>query len=341
MNTPKALGFRFPAEWETHRATWLCWPREDGISFEGGWEGIPELWAQLAHELSQGEEVHICLFSEAQREQAQSYLKGKKENIYWHDFPAYEPWPRDYGPTFLVGPAGKALIDWGFNAWGGKYPPWELDDLVPQKIAQYRRLPLWKGPVILEGGAIDTDGEGTLLASQDCLLDPRRNPGLTQREMEQILEEFLGVKRVIWLSGSLEGDDTDGHVDNLARFVAPGVVVVSLPEDPQDANYPVCWENYQRLAKSETARGQKLCVVPVPLPDAVVHGHQRLPASYVNFYIANHCVIVPSFGWEAKERQIQEVLSGFFPGRRILLWEARRLIWGLGAFHCITLQEPL
>jgi agmatine deiminase len=344
MITPRSLGFRLPAEWETHRATWLCWPREEGISFEGGFEGIEELWAKLAKELQQGEEVHIYFFSFKERQRAVERLskdgqKGERERIFLHDFPAYEPWSRDHGPIFLVGPKGKAVVDWGFNAWGQKYPPWDLDDAVPVKIAEYRKLPLFQAPMVLEGGAIDTDGQKTLLASYSSILDPKRNPGLSQEEAEGILREFLGVESIIWLSGRLEGDDTDGHVDTLARFVAPKTVLACLPEDPQDPNYAVCKENWERLCRSRTASGHSLEVLPLPTPDPLWDQGEVLPASYANFYIANRSVLVPSFGFSREER-VKELLGRFFPERRILLWDARRVIRGLGAFHCITLQEP-
>jgi agmatine deiminase len=345
MNTPAPLGYRMPAEWAPHAATWLTWPRPEGISFPEKFEAIPAVWARLAHLLSAHEEVHINYYSETHRLDIELALLHEKaplaSRIHLHPFPAYEPWCRDHGPVFVKHETtGKiAVVDWGYNAWGDKYPPCDLDDAVPQHVAQLLGLPLFSPGIVMEGGSLDVNGTGTLLTTESCLLNPNRNPTLNRSQIETYLHDYLGVQKVLWLGDGILGDDTDGHVDDLTRFTDETTVVTVLEEDPTDANYAPLLENYQRLQTMTTAQGTPLRVVPLPMPKALYYEGQRLPASYANFYIANEQVLVPTFADEADAEALQ-ILQECFPSRRVVSFPALDLIWGLGALHCITQQQP-
>jgi agmatine deiminase len=232
-----------------------------------------------------------------------------------------------------------ALIDWGYNAWGGKYPPFDLDDVVPKKIAEATGRRRFAPGIILEGGAIDPNGLGTILTTEQCLLNPNRNPHLTRADMERYLADYLGAKKILWLGEGIEGDDTDGHIDELARFVGPRTVVAPFEENADDFNFRPLRENFERLKQMTDQDRQPLEVIPLPMPQPIYHDGQRLPASYCNFYIANGVVIVPQFD-DPADRTMVEILGRQFPEREIIGLPARDLVWGLGAFHCITQQEP-
>ncbi len=339
MSCPRDLHYRMPAEWEPHAAAWLSWPHKRE-SWPGNFEPIPGVWRDLVSVLAAHEDVHILCGGDAVRDNAE-LLVGGLPSVTLHDVPTDDAWIRDHGPTFLVGPPGAppALVDWQYNAWGSKYPPFDLDNQVPRRIAEvtsYRRFTV---DAVFEGGAVDTNGKGTLLAARTCLLNPNRNPNLQEAEFENLLRDFLGIDHVIWLEAGLAGDDTDGHVDQLARFVAPNVVVAALAEDPQDENYTELQDNFQRLLEARDQDGLALEVVPLPTPPPLYYAEQRLPASYCNFYVANGVVVVPQFGVPQDETAIR-LLSPLFPGRECVGLPARELVWGLGAFHCITQQQP-
>lgn len=341
--TPRELGFRMPAEWARHDATWLTWPRPEGISFPEAFETVPALWAGLAKLLSGGELVHINVFSPeheiAVRTALQQAAAPLGTRIHLHQFPAYEPWCRDHGPIFVRNARELAVVDWRYNAWGGKYPPHDLDDAVPQHVAHLLGLPLFSSPMILEGGSIEVNGEGTLLTTEACLLNPNRNPTLTQREIEQYLGDYLGIEQVLWLGEGIVGDDTDGHIDDLTRFVGADTLVTVVEEDPADENYALLRENSRRLAAMRDLRGRPWNVVDLPTPGYVEKDGQRLPASYANFYIANEVVILPGFN-HPNDARARDILQKVFPTRRVIVSPALDLIWGLGAFHCITQQQP-
>jgi agmatine deiminase len=292
--------------------------------------------------LAQFEPVHVLAGTDAVLAQAQA-LVGHLDGVVLHDIPTNDAWVRDYGPTFLAGPqAGQvSLIDWEFNAWGGKYPPWHLDNRVPQQLAQRLQLTRFSPGVVLEGGSIDGNGGGALLTTESCLLDPRRNPGLSREDIERTLREFCCVSDVIWLvGGPLAGDDTDGHVDQLARFVGPQHIVVAVTDDPADVNYGPLQANLRRLQDAQTRwRSESLRITPLPLPGPVLIDGQRVPASYCNFYIANGCVLMPCFEDPADE-VARAILQPLFPDRQVIGLPAREIIWGLGAFHCLTQQQP-
>jgi agmatine deiminase len=266
------------------------------------------------------------------------------DRVQFHHFPAYEPWCRDHGPIFLVreqnGRRERAIVDWGYNAWGGKYPPFDLDDVVPQHVAKFRALPLFSPGIVLEGGSIEVNGAGTVLTTEACLLNKNRNPHLNKGQIEQYLRDYLGVSNVLWLGDGIVGDDTDGHIDDLTRFVNATTVVTVVEEDPSDSNYPMLQDNLKRLRTLKDQDGRGLNIVELPMPGRVEHEGQRLPASYANFYIANGIVLMPTFQQATRDKQALEILQREFPDRKVQGVDSTELIWGLGSFHCISQQEP-
>jgi len=344
--TPARLGFRMPAEWEPHAGTWLTWPRPDGISFPDKYDSVPPVYAELIRHLVAVEDVNINVWNADMEAAVRSILTKHKtplERVHFHHFPAYEPWCRDHGPIFLVrehnGQHQRAVIDWGYNAWGNKYPPFDLDDVIPQHVAKLRDLPLFTPGMILEGGSIDVNGRGTLLTTDSCLLNPNRNPMLDQTEISRALRDYLGVEKIIWLGDGIVGDDTDGHIDDLARFINPTTIVTVIEENIDDANYPALQENLRRLRLARDQNDRLFNIVKLPMPGMVEAQGQRLPASYANFYIANKIVLVPIFK-KPTDSTALKILQEQFPSRKVIGVDSRELIWGLGSFHCITQQEP-
>ncbi len=339
--TPAALGYRWPAEWEPHAATWLAWPHKPE-TWPGKFEPIPAVWAELVSTLAEFEPVHVLAGGAAVMEQAVK-LVGHVANVTLHDVPTNDVWARDHGPMFLASPAGKdlppALIDWEYNAWGGKYPPFDLDNAVPAYVAHFTDHKRFVPGIILEGGAVDGNGAGTILTTEPCLLNPNRNPQLDRSGIERYLDEYCGAKKILWLAGEIAGDDTDGHIDELARFVGPTTVLAAVAADSADENFQPLADNVARLRGMTDALDRPLEVIPVTLPQAIYYDDQRLPASYMNFYIANGAVIVPTFDDPADEAALA-TLGRVFPDRRVHGIRAVDLAWGLGAFHCITQQQP-
>ncbi|MBI3837155.1 MAG: agmatine deiminase family protein [Planctomycetia bacterium] len=337
--TPASLGYRWPAEWEPHAATWLAWPRKPE-TWPGKFAPIPAVWTRLVRTLAQFEPVHILAGGEGVMAQARS-LVGGLSNVTLHDIATNDVWTRDHGAMFLSGRDSlpPALVDWEYNAWGGKYPPFDLDNAVPGHMARLTGRRCFTPGIILEGGAVDGNGSGTVLTTEPCLLNPNRNPQLSKPEVERFLVDFCCAKKILWLGGGIAGDDTDGHIDELARFVGPTTVVAALEEDPKDENYEPLQDNYRRLLAMSDAQGRPLEVVTIPMPRPLFHNDTRLPACYMNFYIANGVVIVPQFG-DAADRVAIETLGRLFPTRQIRGLDAVDLVWGLGAFHCITQQQP-
>jgi agmatine deiminase len=345
-STPAALGYRMPAEWEPHVGTWFTWPRPDGISFPGKYDTVPPVYAELIKHLVAVEEVHINVWHSEMEQWVRGLLAQHGtplERVFFHHFPAYEPWCRDHGPVFVVreqhGRRERAIVDWGYNAWGGKYPPFDLDDAVPQHVAELRGLPLFSPGIVMEGGSIEVNGRGTLLTTEACLLNPNRNPHLSKNQIEQHLRDYLGVTSILWLGDGIVGDDTDGHVDDLTRFVSPTTVATVVEHDPSDVNYHVLQENLRRLQTLRDQDGERLRVVELPMPRPIEHEGQRLPASYANFYIANEIVLVPTYR-DPNDKTALEILQREFLGRRVIGVDSTELIWGLGSFHCISQQEP-
>src|SRR6185436_9939706 len=270
-----------PAEWEPHAGTWFTWPRPEGISFPGKYDTVPPVYAELIQHLVQVEEVHINVWHAEMEAWVRGLLKKygtPLERVFFHHFPAYEPWCRDHGPIFLVpesrsGRSGhdRAIVDWGYNAWGGKYPPFDLDDAVPQHVAKLRGLPIFSPGIVMEGGSIEVNGRGTLLTTEACLLNPNRNPHLNKEQIEQYLRDFLGVTNILWLGDGIMGDDTDGHIDDLTRFVDPTMVVTVVEEDPADANYEILQENLRRLRTLRDQDGRPLRIIELPMPSVIEH----------------------------------------------------------------------
>ena len=342
--TPAALGYRFPAEWEPHAATWLSWPHNQE-TWPGKFAPIPKVWTELARAICEFEPVHILAGGKEAMAQARS-LVGDLPDVHLHDISTNDAWIRDHGPMFLQGPRGAppALVDWEYNAWGGKYPPFDADNRVPGQIAEALNCRRFQPGAVMEGGAVDANGQGAILASEECLLNPNRNPTLSREDMEQLLRDYCGATTVLWLGGAIVGDDTDGHVDQLARFVNPTTLVAAVEEDPEDENYAPLQQNLNRLRAMslprETSSGSSaLEVIPLPMPRPIHFRGQRLPAGYVNFYIANGVVVVPQYDDRADEAAV-DILAGCFPDREIRGLYAVDLVLGLGAIHCITNQQP-
>ena len=344
--TPRELGYRMPAEWEPHVGTWFTWPRPEGISFPDKYDTVPPVYAELIRHLVQVEEVHINVWHAEMEAWVRDLLRQNQtplERVRFHHFPAYEPWCRDHGPIFLVrGTPGKherAIVDWGYNAWGNKYPPFDLDDAVPQHVAKLRQLPIFSPGIVMEGGSLEVNGRGTVLTTEACLLNPNRNPHLSKMQIEQYLRDFLGATTILWLGDGIVGDDTDGHIDDLTRFVNPTTVVTVVEEDPADENHPILQDNLQRLRTLRDQDGQPFRIVELPMPRRIEYDGQRLPASYANFYIANGLVLVPTYH-DQNDATALEILQREFPDRRVVGVDSMELIWGLGSFHCISQQEP-
>jgi agmatine deiminase len=334
---------RWPAEWEPHRATWLAWPHKEA-SWPGLLHRIPPLFVEMVRALATGERVEILVRDDEDAAEVKRLLEeagAGMDRVGLHAIPTDDAWIRDHGPTFVArrDPAGLVAVDWDYNAWGGKYPPWDQDVKVARRIAAHLGVERCCGGIILEGGSIDGDGDGTILTTESCLLNPNRNPELSRADIEDRLRRFLGAQRILWLGDGIVGDDTDGHVDDLTRFVAPGVVVTVVEDDPSDANHEALAENLRRLEAMEDARGRRLTVVKLPMPAPVLWEGQRLPASYANFYVANAVVLVPVFD-DPRDGMALDTLARLFPNRRVVPIPARDLVWGLGACHCLTQQEP-
>ncbi len=346
-----------PAEWEPHLSTWFTWPRREGISFPDRYDTVPLVYANLIRELVKVEEVNINVWNAEMEEWVRELLRNETtplERVRFHHFPAYEPWCRDHGPIFLVRGnqssavpssalpvprSDRAIVDWGYNAWGGKYLPFDLDDAIPQHVAKLRELPLFSPGIVMEGGSIEVNGCGTLLTTESCLLNPNRNPHLSKTEIEKYLCDYLGVTNVLWLGDGIVGDDTDGHIDDMSRFVNPTTIVTIVEEDPSDANYDILQENLKRLKTMRDEKNRPLRIVELPMCGVIECEGQRLPASYANFYIANKMVLVPTYRHKNDAKAL-EILQKEFPDRRVIGIDSTELIWGLGSFHCISQQEP-
>jgi agmatine deiminase len=337
-----------PAEWEPHEATWIAWPhqRED---WPGKFEPIPWVYTEIVRHLHRSERVRILVNDLATQHEASTMLTQTGVDLSRVDFlpfPTDRSWTRDTAGMFVIDPAGRrGIIDWRFNAWA-KYDNWEHDNALAERMARHLDLPHWqperKGEgVVLEGGSIEVNGAGLLLTTEECLLSPvqARNPHLSLQEMEQVMADFLRVRKVLWLGRGIAGDDTHGHIDDLARFVAPSTVVTVVEDDPGDVNYEPLRENLERLSRMTDLEGRPLEIHTLPMPAPVVFNGQRLPASYANFYIANDRVLVPTFN-DPRDRQVLNKLAELFAGRSVIGIHAVDLVLGLGTLHCLTQQEP-
>ena len=336
-----------PAEWEPHEATWIAWPHNHD-DWPGRFEPIGWVYVEIVRRLHRSERVRILALppEEAQARAMLSRAGGDLARVDFVPFATDRVWTRDSGAIFVRDGAGRrAALDWHFNGWA-KYDNWHHDDALPGQIADYLDLPRWQPHkngrrVVLEGGSIDVNGAGLLLTTQECLLSDvqARNPDLTRTDIETVLCDYLGVKRVLWLNRGIAGDDTHGHVDDLARFVGPSTVVTVVEDDAGEVNYEPLRENLERLRGMTDLNGKPLEVVTLPMPAPIVFDGQRLPASYANFYIANRCVLVPTFN-DVNDRRALSKLAEVFPGREVIGIYAGDLVWGLGTLHCLTQQEP-
>jgi agmatine deiminase len=346
--TPAEHGFTFPAEWERQNAVWFSWPRPEGISFPGRWHTVPGALAAIVREIVARE--HVCInvpnanWERIVREQLGAYDCPTRRVRFFH-IPTNECWCRDHGPAFVVkrghAGAGKlAVVDWGYNAWGGKYPPFDADDAVPTHVAHALGLPLFRSNVVMEGGAVDFNGAGCVLTTESVLLNPNRNPGLGKRAIERILREWYGQEKVLWLGEGIEGDDTDGHVDDLARFLDPRTIVTAVEDDPRDPNHRVLKENLRRLRLLRGLDGRPFEIVTLPMPKRIEREGQRLPATYLNFLFVNGAVLVPTFRDRRSERAALATLQRALPKHRVVGVDCFELIWGLGAIHCLSQQQP-
>jgi agmatine deiminase len=342
--TPRELGYHMPAEWEPHEATWLSWPHKEE-SWPGAFEFVPGIFVELTRHLAESELVRINVADADFAERVNELLRAGGVNldaVRFHFNPTNDAWVRDHGPIYVVRDSGRrerAINDWGYNAWGDKYPPYDLDDAIPTRIAEEMNEVLFQPGVVMEGGSLDVNGRGTLVTTESCLLNPNRNPHLNREQIEQCLKDYLGVTNILWLGEGIAGDDTDGHIDDLTRFVAPDTVVTVIEDDPGDENYKVLVENYERLSRMKDQDGKPLRVVKLPMPGPVYFENQRLPASYANFYIANKLALVPTYR-HANDAKACEVLQRCFPDRHVIGIDCVNLIWGLGSIHCVTQQQP-
>jgi agmatine deiminase len=351
--TPRELGYRMPAEWEPHEATWLAW-LQNSEDWPGKFQAIPWVYAEVVRLLAARERVHILL-NDARAEARANRILGRAganlERVSFHLWPTNRCWTRDSGPIFVRNAEGEVgLTNWRFNAWA-RYSDWKLDDKVPGRISKLLGLPEWQPTIeleggraqrlVLEGGSIDTNGAGILLTTEECLLSEvqERNPGVGRAQLEQVFHDYLGIDQTIWLNRGIAGDDTHGHIDDIARFVGPTTIVTAVEPDTTDQNHAPLNENIQRLKAARTLDGKQFTLVELPLPRPVFFSGQRLPASYANFYIANGLVLVPTFN-DPNDRVALNTLAEVFAGREVIGIHSVDLVWGLGTLHCMTQQQP-
>ena len=343
-NSPKKAGYSFPAEWAKHEATWLTWPHKEA-SWPGKIDMIYAPYCEFIKIVAQGEKVRINVNDEATKAFAISKLQEAGADLAQIEFyfnPSNDAWCRDHGPAFLLNPKAaqqKVVIDWGYNAWGGKYPPYELDDVIPTRIADHFSLPVFNPGIVMEGGSVEFNGAGTILTSRACLLNPNRNPHLNQEQIEEYLKECYGAEQILWVGDGIVGDDTDGHIDDITRFVNANTVLTVVESNPLDENYILLKENLEELKAMRLLNGESLNIIQLPMPSPVIHEDTRLPASYANFYIANAAVIVPTFR-DANDEIALDIIRGAFPDRKVVGIDSTDIIWGLGSFHCLSQQEP-
>jgi len=341
--TPAACGFRMPAEWEPQEAIWLSWPHKRA-SWPGHFRPIPYKFAEIVTHISRRQQVRINIAPPLQKRARQLLAQAGADlsRVTFYDHPTDDAWCRDHGPIFVKNDrTGEvALTDWKYNAWGGKYPPYERDNQIPPSIGASLGLRRFEKDMVLEGGSLDVNGAGLLLTTEACLLNKNRNPDLTRAQIEQALRDYLGVEHVLWLGDGIAGDDTDGHIDDLSRFFSANGIVTVVEHNRRDNNYGILQENLARLHALRTPAGKKFTIVELPMPKAAYCDGQRLPASYANFLVINGAVLMPSFRQPKRDAAAAEVLAGCFPDREIIPIDCLELVWGLGTLHCLSQQQP-
>lgn len=342
--TPKQKGFHFPAEFAKHDATWLSWPHKEA-SWPGKIAAVYPIYSEFVKRVAEGEIVNINVLDEAMKTAVIQHLQKvnadfSKIKFFFH--PTNDAWCRDHGPAFLINSKEKAkmIVDWGYNAWGGKYPPFDLDDNIPTLIARHYDLPVVYPGIVMEGGSVDFNGRGTLLTTTSCLLNTNRNPQLNQKQIEEYLYNYYGVENILWLGDGIVGDDTDGHIDDITRFTNEDTVVTVVEEKKSDDNYHLLQENLKKLKTARLENGKPLNIVELPMPSSVVYEGMRLPASYANFYISNAYVVVPTFRDSKNDEKALQILQACFATRKVIGLDSTDIIWGLGSFHCLSQQEP-
>ncbi len=343
--TPRQLGYYFPAEFAPHEAMWLSWPHKEA-SWPGKIHTIYPHYCRFIKEVSQSEKIRINVNDDAMQIFATHHLQQANVDLTRIEFfknPTNDAWCRDHGPAFVINPDienKKAIIDWNYNAWGNKYPPFELDDIIPTLIGKHFNLSVFHPGIIMEGGSVEFNGKGALLTSSSCLLNPNRNPHLNRQQIEQYLYDYYGAEQILWIEDGIVGDDTDGHIDDTARFVNEDTVLAVVEYNKNDENYSILQNNLRQLKKMRISDNRQLNIIELPMPAPVYYEGQRLPASYANFYIANHAVIVPVFQCKHDEKALQTIQT-CFPERKVIGIDSTDIIWGLGSFHCMSQQEPL
>lgn len=373
--TPAQLGYTFPPEWHAQEAIWFSWPRPEGISFPGKYHTVPENICRIMHAimLHGRQRVRINVPNENYEYIVREHLRQAKvpqdlvkKYVEFFFIKTNESWCRDHGPAFVINPRAPkaerlAVVDWGFNAWGAKYPPYDADDSVPQLIAERFKLPLFspahprgggevlapasrgQSPgrrVVMEGGAVEFNGAGTVLTTTSCLLNKNRNPKLSKQAIEKLLKDFYGQSHVCWLGEGIVGDDTDGHIDDLARFLDAHTLVIGVEPDRRDENFEILEDNRRRCAKLRDQNGAPFNLIEIPMPGVVEHDGQRLPATYLNFLFINNAVLVPTFRHKTNDRIALAALQKHLPSHKVVGIDCTELIWGLGAIHCLTQQQP-
>jgi agmatine deiminase len=342
-----------PAEWEPHEATWLAWPHNPE-DWPGKFQSIPWLYAEIVRLLAERERVHLIVEDEAMERRVAGMLKragAKTERVDFHRWPTDRGWMRDSGPIFVRNATGKvATTHWRFNGWA-KYDDWRIDAKIPGRVTKLLGLPTWQPELklangrehrfVLEGGSIDVNGTGASITTEECLLSEvqQRNPGVTREQLERMFHDFLGIDQVIWLGCGITGDDTHGHVDDIARFVSRDTIIAAVEPNTSDPNHQPLAENLATLKAARTLDGKQFTVVELPMPRPIVFRRQRVPASYANFYVANGVVLVPTFH-DPNDRVALNILAEVFPDREVIGVHSVDLIWGLGALHCMTQQQP-
>lgn len=351
--TPRELGYYFPAEFGSQRAMWLSWPHKEA-SWPGKLNVVYDPYCEFILRIADHQQVCINVTDQKMENAAIDKLLNSTyankvgnalhllDNIAFYHHPTNDAWCRDHGPAFLINPdtKSKAIIDWGYNAWGDKYPPYDLDDVIPSLVGKKLGLKVFHPGIVMEGGSVEFNGKGTLLTTTACLLNKNRNPHLSQYEIEQYLIEYYGVEQILWLEEGIIGDDTDGHIDDITRFVNEDTVVTVIEKDKGDENYDILKDNLKALKKMRLPDDKPLNIVELPMPSPVIFEDQRLPASYANFYISNENVIVPTFRDDKNDADALEILQDCFPERKVIGIDSVDIIWGLGSFHCLSQQEP-
>lgn len=351
--TPRELGYFFPAEFAPQSATWLSWPHKEE-SWPGKLSTIYNPYSEFILQIADHQRVCINVSGPEMEQFASEVLRSATyaqsrpdletllQNVFFYHHPTNDAWCRDHGPAFLKhhDSSDLVIVDWGYNAWGDKYPPYDLDDVIPSLVGKALGLPVFHPGIVMEGGSVDFNGTGTLITTTACLLNPNRNPACSKAEIENFLVEFYGVDHLLWLEEGIVGDDTDGHIDDIVRFVREDAVVSVVEHNASDDNFHILRDNLKLLRKMELADGRRLEVIELPMPKPVIYEDQRLPASYANFYISSQKVIVPTFRDDKNDALALDILEECFPDRQVVGIDSVDIIWGLGSFHCLSQQQP-